>query len=105
MSSEEDDNQIVKSEFTKNFCLRMVSLRDDDLLIDKASYTEVREETDFSPPLGKIHGRFQTQKYDITIKEILHFSIGQINQFCFNWPYVTFSGLNNSVIVVNAHNL
>ena len=76
----------------------MLSLRDDEFLIDEATYTEA-----ITTELSKWFKGSSEYTYEQHPPAYHTYVNNAIRAFGFNWPYFSFSGLGNDIIVINCY--
>jgi hypothetical protein len=84
----------------------MLSLRDDEFLIDAATYKETiaaSVSNSFKGLMNSDEKRFLEYTYKQETPAYYTYVNNAIRAFGFNWPYFSFSGLGDDVIVINCY--
>ena len=91
-----DLHYVHKNENINKCEIRLLSLKDGHFQLDKAVFDECDKNT-----LEK-----ETKKRESKERNIEYFSYlySSMTAFSFNWPFVAFSGLGNTLVVLNAFN-
>ena len=98
MDKEKKSAEEISQEYDdRSITVRMLSMKDDDFLLDKCTYYESQEKTDDVYAHILNNDMTYTQS-DIEFKQ---YHLGTISAFSINWPYVACSGLRGDLIVLN----
>lgn len=76
---------------------RILSMRDDKYLFDKTEFkesVEIQDQVDQEQSQKRTYSYYDKKSWVYTYSAMTAFSI--------NWPYVTFTGLTNHIILINA---
>lgn len=91
------DEELIQEYQNRSITIRMLSMKDDEFLLDKCKYYESQEKTeDFYAQI--LNNSMTYTQRDTKFKQ---YSLGTISAFSINWPYVACSGLKGNLIVLN----